>query len=274
MDARIFPVSHASWRGLQVKIIKASPGRFEAPPREHPRLMVHLGAPARTSGGYDGADRPRVQSRGDIDIVPAGSGGLWQDEDPTSTMSIWLGPSLLSRAAAGARAAPRLETQQRDPQLFRLALMLKEEARNSDAADPLFIDGLGAALAARLLGRCGHRRFPRVVGELSRPKLKRVLDYIEDNISNDISVETLAELANASPSHFRLLFRRSVGRPVHRYIIEKRVERAGLLLRSGRVSISQAAYESGFCDQGHMARRMRQVLGLAPSDLWAAGARP
>lgn len=267
--SRIIPISHASWRGIQVKVIDATPGRFEDPPRPEDRLMVHLGPPARTRGGYDGRDVSRIQSRGDMDFIPAGSSGVWDDEDPTSTMSIWFRPSLVKSAAdsAGKLFPPVPRTQQRDTQMFRLALILEEEAHNAAGAEPLFIDAIGAALAAKLAGEGVPADRAVSAPTLSGPKRRRVLDYIDENLGGEITIAELAAVVDLSASHFRVLFRHTMRRPVHRYIVERRVHRARRLLEGGQASISQAALESGFCHQSHMARHMRQVLGLPPSRL-------
>jgi AraC family transcriptional regulator len=155
----------------------------------------------------------------------------------------------------------------RDPQLFQIALLLKAEAEGEDPSDPLFVDSLAIALAARLLGQYGDDGSLPLGAKLSKPKLRLALDYIEGNLDGDIRLATLADLMKLSPSHFRLLFRQTTQRPVHQYLIERRVQRAKTLIESGNVSISQAALASGFCHQSHLARRMRQVLGLTPSQV-------
>ncbi|MEO8813186.1 MAG: AraC family transcriptional regulator, partial [Caulobacteraceae bacterium] len=268
-EARVVNVGQASWGALEVRMIEATPGRFFDPPRAQDRLMVHLGPPARTTGGYDGRRAARLQRRGDIDIIPTGSGGVWDDQDPTSTMTIWVCPSLLKVATRGAgeRLSGEPRTQQRDAQLFRLALILKAETQRQGAADRLFVDSIGLALASRVLGRYGVADRIRAGAQLPRRKLSRTLDFIEENLDGEVAISALARIADLSPSHFRVLFRRTVGSSVHRYIIERRVARARMLLEDGRSTISQAALESGFSDQSHLARRMRQVIGLTPSDV-------
>jgi AraC family transcriptional regulator len=55
-----------------------------------------------------------------------------------------------------------------------------------------------------------------------------------------------------------------MGRPVHRYVMERRVERAKTLLMQDRLTITEIALAAGFAHQSHMARHMRRVLGVAP----------
>ena len=89
-----------------------------------------------------------------------------------------------------------------------------------------------------------------------------VCDYIKANLDRDLSLEELANIAGFSVSHFKPLFRHAVGIPVHRYVVECRVERARQLLLRGNRSMSDIAVEAGFCHQTHMARCLRRVLGV------------
>ncbi|MEP6966873.1 MAG: AraC family transcriptional regulator [Pseudomonadota bacterium] len=272
IDHQAVPAANARWRGLEVSVMDDPPGRYENAPREEHRLVIHLGAPARVSCRHDDIRHTRLQTRGDIDVIPAGSASLWQDDDPTSTMSIWLGPELVAAAAQGmARGdhrrllSPRM--QRRDDGIFRLGLLLQGEVGAEHPSDPLFIDSIGMALATRILERYGCAEPVPSGARLSKPKLRLALDYIEGRLDREVRLADLAELTKLSQSHFRVLFRQTVNRPLHRYVIERRVQRAKGLIESGGASISQAALESGFCHPSHLARHMRQVLGLTPSEL-------
>jgi AraC family transcriptional regulator len=125
------------------------------------------------------------------------------------------------------------------------------------------------ALAARLLhNHSSLAQEPRPVnGDLNQYRMKHVLSFIEDQLGDDLSLETIAGVAGVSVPHFKVLFRRTVGMPVHRYVIGRRVERAAALLREGQLPISQIALDAGFAHQSHLARHMRRVLGVSPSTL-------
>lgn len=266
------PIAKAHWRGLETLVEECYPGLHESAPRAEPRLLFHLGAPARVTCRHDNVGHPRLRSCGDLDFLPPWSSVSWDDHDPTSTMSIWMSPSLLATAAQG-RARPdkrRLNEPkigQRDARLFQIALLLKVEAEADDPSDPLFIDSIGVALATRLLDQYGATEPPAIRSKLSKPRLRLTLDYIENHLDGEIRLAKLAELTKLSPSHFRVLFRQTTYRPVHQYVMERRVRRAKTLIESGNVSIIQAALESGFCHQSHLARCMRQVIGLTPSEV-------
>jgi AraC family transcriptional regulator len=66
--------------------------------------------------------------------------------------------------------------------------------------------------------------------------------------------------------------KQAVGVPVHRFVLERRVERARIRLLAGGQSLTEIALEAGFAHPSHMARCMRRVLGLTPSQLAAVSA--
>ena len=68
-------------------------------------------------------------------------------------------------------------------------------------------------------------------------------------------------------SHFKALFRQSLGLPVHQYVVRRRVDRARALLLEGQLPLCQIALESGFAHQSHMARWMRRLLAVTPTDV-------
>jgi AraC family transcriptional regulator len=95
-------------------------------------------------------------------------------------------------------------------------------------------------------------------------RLKRVLEFIEANLSEELSLTRLAAVAELSTSHFRAGFRDSVGVAVHQYVIEHRVERAKSLLMREDQTIAEIALAAGFTHQSHLARHMQRATGFSP----------
>jgi AraC family transcriptional regulator len=133
----------------------------------------------------------------------------------------------------------------------------------------LFTDSLASALAARLLALQSRKQASdgKPARALPAWRLRRVLEYVEAHLDEDLSLAELAAVAGFSLSHFKPLFKQAVGMPVHRFVLERRVERARTLLLQGKKSMSDIALESGFSHPSHMARCMRRVLGLSPSQV-------
>lgn len=97
-------------------------------------------------------------------------------------------------------------------------------------------------------------------------KIARVLSYINENLTGELSVEKLAEQVYLSRYHFMRLFKEQTGSTVHSYIRQKRLLHAARLIREG-MSASRAAAESGFGDYSAFHRAFRESFGMSPGRL-------
>jgi AraC family transcriptional regulator len=213
---------------------------------------------------------------GDIDIIPAGTPSLWEIKERDTVLILSVTPELMNLVAEELDFDPvRIEIrnrfQIRDAQLENIGLALKAEMESGYPCGRLYYDSLAVAVTTRLI-RC-HSSMSTETGKhngrLPERTLRQVLIYIEGNLNQDISLGSIAAVADLSVSHFKSLFRESVGLPVHQYLIRRRVERAKKLLGEGKLSIGEVALESGFAHQSHLAHHMRRVLGVSPKTLRA-----
>jgi AraC-like DNA-binding protein len=113
---------------------------------------------------------------------------------------------------------------------------------------------------------CVHSSAPPdySVGGLAPRALQRVREYVEEHLSENIELETLADIAGLSKWHFARAFKQSVGTPPHFYLVQRRLERAQQLLAETDLPLAQIALKIGFSDQSHFSRRFRTLLGLTP----------
>jgi len=113
---------------------------------------------------------------------------------------------------------------------------------------------------------CVHSSAPPdySVGGLAPRALQRVREYVEEHLSENIELETLADIAGLSKWHFARAFKQSVGTPPHFYLVQRRLERAQELLAETDLPLAQIALKIGFSDQSHFSRRFRTLLGLTP----------
>ncbi len=103
-------------------------------------------------------------------------------------------------------------------------------------------------------------------GGLPRWRLRRVLQYIEEHVSDDVSLDQLAEAAgNLSRYHFARLFKQSTGYSPYQYFVRQKIKQAQSLLRRQKsASLGEVAFACGFRDQSTFSRIFRQVTGLTP----------
>jgi AraC family transcriptional regulator len=99
-------------------------------------------------------------------------------------------------------------------------------------------------------------------GGLAAWQQRNVIAYVESHLAERISLATLAGLVGFSESHFCRAFKRSVGKPPHRYQLERRIECAKTLLADRSVSVTEIALKLGFSDSSSFASAFRRVTGM------------
>jgi AraC family transcriptional regulator len=102
-------------------------------------------------------------------------------------------------------------------------------------------------------------------GGLAQWQLNRVVDYIEQNLAEKITGEDLAALIRVSIGQLFRAFKASVGIPPLQYVVSRRLEFVCSVLRTTQEPLSQIAVTAGFCDQSHLCRVFRRVLGATPA---------
>jgi len=261
------------WSGLQAKLHRASCGRFEHRPCYlHYTVSMSVGLPVTTASSCAGVTYRGLQSAGNIDIIPLGAPYVSEEDGPSTSLIVHLTPALLESTADAMRLSPSVlsvapHLQIRDPRLEYICWGLKSELENGDPHERLYAEGLGIAMAAQLLRRYSRLSHAMPRNGLTRRQLRVTIDLIRSHLTSDLSLGEIAAASGMSVSNFKTLFKRSMGLPVHQYVMRQRVESAVNLISRGRLRLSAAALQAGFADQSHMARCMRRILGITPTDV-------
>jgi AraC family transcriptional regulator len=267
------PIGMGRARAEDFRVILRSDaaGIMEVPGLPHTYVAIHAGASVHVACRRGGQRHAGRAVYGDIDIIPAGTPSVWEMQGADTALLLRLSPELLRAAAEQMEIDPRRveirnRFQMRDAAIENIGWALKAEMEAGYPSGRLYLDSMAMSLAARLV-RCHSSaavQFATSTGRMAGARLRRVLGYIEDNLSQEISLADIAEEAEISISHCKALFRESMGLPIHQYVIRRRVERARKLLQQGKMPISQVALEAGFAHQSHLARHMRRLLGVSP----------
>src|SRR6266404_6040438 len=173
----------------------------------------------------------------------------------------------VSDSAPGARMELQGLQHTRDRKIRTIGSLLEKEVRAGCPTGRLYGEFLGMALAAHLLSQFAAFPFKTVEyrGGLTKYRLRHIVDYIQANLSQDNSLQALAEVAEVSPFHFCRSFKQSTGLSPHRYILQLRIEEAQRLLKRTTLAISDVANRLGFSDQSHFTMVFRKLVGTTPA---------
>lgn len=260
------------WSGIGSIIYETSGGFAESSPGAYHCFSMHLSTPIRAKCHFEGKTTARLQVAGDIDFLPVGTCAAWDEEGGATMLGVKLSPSLVLEAAdsmglSADRVSISACLQLRDPRIEHVLWALKVELESRDHLGRVYAESLGTALSSHLVRRYAVPRTVESSNRFSNRRLRRVLDYVRDNLSADLSLFELASVAGLSPTHFKVLFKNSVGLSVHQYIIRQRVEHAVRLIADAKLSLTDIAMQAGFSSPSHMAKLTRQLTGASPAQI-------
>ncbi|MDH6099581.1 AraC family transcriptional regulator [Anabaenopsis sp. FSS-46] len=157
-----------------------------------------------------------------------------------------------------------------DGGVYHLGMALKAEL----AAPPdcqmgsVYQDTLINALVMRLVKHHSSAgiRGRKDPGGLGLSTLKLLIDYIEGYLDQNIRLGDLAALVGYSQPYLCSMFKESMGIPLHQYIIQQRVKRAAVLLRSSQMFLVDIAVCCGFYSHSHLTRYFKRVMGVNPKE--------
>jgi AraC family transcriptional regulator len=263
--------SRPTWDGVALETFECVPG-CSVPEHRHPVHFITLQTSGniRTRWQSDGRVRAESQSPGTICVLPRGSLHRHEWSDTSSRVIVTLEPAFLAQATDDTAHKPDVELQERwglkDPHIAAVLMALHADAKDGHPAGVLYGETLATALAVYLTRRLSVTQIksspPR--DGLAGYRLRRVLDYIDENVSGDLRLAALASAAGMSPHHFAELFRKSVGESPHQFVMRRRVERAKRALRGSEASLAQIALNAGFVDQSHFSKVFRKLAGVSP----------
>lgn len=102
-------------------------------------------------------------------------------------------------------------------------------------------------------------------------RVNAVIDYIEAHITEELTLEKLAEVAHFSPFHFHRIFGVFTGETVARFISRVRIERAAtLLVQRSQSTVTEVGIDSGFTNPSSFARAFRDTFGMSAT-AWRDG---
>lgn len=145
---------------------------------------------------------------------------------------------------------------------------LLQEMRAPTSAGQALVEHLALSLVEQLtvqyassIPATGPVRLQHLLDER---RLRRVLEYMAQNLETEIGLDELAAVACLSPFHFTRMFANRMGMTPYRYLSAWRLERAKTLLALNDLPLAQVSLACCFSNQTNFSRAFRRVAGISP----------
>lgn len=272
----------AGWRSLYAAIFEEAPIQTTESAVPHPFLIYHLSRPTEVMRKIAGASRERALiGPRRICITPGEATTRWEHHGHPEILQVYIREPVYSTAVhemygcdkSAAQVVPRFAIL--DPLLEQLCIAIARALREGTVEDGLYTDTLAQMIAVHLARyHCSRSRPCHMAAMKPIPswKIRRLVDYIEENLDRDLSLEVMAAEVAVSPLYLPRSFKAALGESPHQYVIRRRIERAKELLTSGDTPVVDVALAVGFSSQSHLSSWFVRLVGVSPAEYRRQGA--
>jgi AraC family transcriptional regulator len=233
-------------------------------------VCLQFDAPAKLSWNGEGKFVSKTIQPGRISVYPANQlhSGSYKHEG--KHVAVLIDPEFLAAALDNGTKPDGLRLRWEhgidSPPLRELVLLLLAEATRSPSDNGHYATAIARLLCIHLVQHHAIVRKESIKrGGLSPTRLRRVLEYIDERVGEEMTLDALAHVAGLSVFHFSRVFRQSTGQSPFQYVTEARVRHAKKLLLQPFARIGDIALDCGFCDQAHLNRHFKRLVGMTPA---------
>ena len=246
-----------------------------SPPHETPEHYPTQHVIAQTKGAVqaerrlDGHFRQEHIVAGDICVVPAHTRHWIHSQGEQELILLSLEPAFLGRVAHESVEPERVEIVPHfasyDPLIYHIGRALKTALLADPLESRVYAESLGTALAAHLLQYYAAGKHPlQNTTSLTQTNIQQALEYINEHLIEDLSLEAIATSIGMSQYHFCRVFKQAMGLTPWQYVVRQRIEAAKRLFAIPRLSIAEISQRLGFSTQGQIANFFRKHVGVSP----------
>jgi len=207
---------------------------------------------------------------GEMSLVPRYFEKWFRTDLHFRYLSVGISDAALTAAADGASGEVELRRADNlvDARLRALVEAVNAERIAGFPSGRLFLDSVEQALAVALVnGYAVRHRFVQTHrGGLGCARLRRIKEFVDAKMEDELTLCEMAQSVELSTSHFSRMFRKSTGEAPHQFVLRHRVERAKEMLRAAEARVLDVAVACGFKTQQHFARVFRQMCGVSPTE--------
>jgi AraC family transcriptional regulator len=260
-----------AWEGVKVGHYRVRPGEMPRRTQRNHHVYVPLAGSVTIEGeAEDGTPMIRRPRPGQISVTPAGVkySANWQEELEYVTVN--LSQEFIARATIDFKANSRAKIVgvcgPQDQLIRSIGQALAAELDSEQPNGRLYAESLVNTLAVHLLR---HYSTDSVLadlqfGGLPGHKLRRVTEFIDQNLNNDLSLAEIAQSADLSPYHFARSFKQTTGLTPIQYLMQRRIEYAKSMLIESELPIVEVGLSAGFKNQSHFTTLFRKFTMMTP----------
>lgn len=209
---------------------------------------------------------------GTITLIPDGHEGRWDIAGPIEVSHVYLTKERLAASAELLTEGKSMELVGRvgfeDPTTARVMEMLSREAAQGDPASRLFVEQAIDLLCTQLLRMHSSLTAPIAPPPrrgLANWQVKRVTEFMQENLDREIGLDELAGLAGLSRFHFCTAFRLATGQTPHEWLTALRITAAQRMLAQPELPVTSIALAVGYQTPSAFAAAFRRVTGTTPT---------
>lgn len=261
------------WRNVYASYAAEQPWTATLRQLSHPCIAYFVNGGASVTRRVEGEAPQHVALHArQFGMVPTCAASHWDLQGTPDILTLYLRNTMIDRAAEEVfcRDPKRVELRPQlgvtDPLLEQLALAILRAIREGEASAGLYVDQLSQTMAVHLLrGHCSGigSRAP-ATATMPVANLARVIDYIDATIDGDLTLDAMADVARMNPFYFARTFRRRFGISPHRFVLQRRIERAKRLLGETETPLVEIALACGFASQSHFTATFHRQVGVTP----------
>ena len=267
------------WMTLSAELRSHSAGRIVSIEQQNVEVVIALAATdgpvTRIGAGRQEQTRP---DPGTVWLVPTGVGPeeIVISKPMPKTLHLFLPIEQFDNLADQYNLSKSLVRSVQyvgglnDDLIRQVGISVLNELSEQTAASRMVAEMSSLMLATRLIQNYVDRDLiDRIAGgpaRLEHVRMRRVLDYIDQHLEDDISISELAQVAHLSEFHFARVFATTMGMPPQRYVSQRRLAAAKKMIGVGKLPLSEIAFRSGFSSQASFTRAFRRATNMTPGE--------
>jgi AraC family transcriptional regulator len=258
---------------FRLRVFRYGPSDIWVPPIENYLLVLYRAGTTSMNRRVGGVWKQERVGGGITSLLTRAEAAYWRWSQDIEVSHFYISPALMTTTASDAfdRDAQSVELHDmlkvEDPILTWIGDRMVEEVAEGSPGGRLYYDALALQASVHILRKYASVQFklPSSQGRFRPVHARLIEDYIEHNISRNITLEELANICNCTPVQFARKFYVHYGMRPHAYVLTRKVERACQHLRQDRLELKEIALLTGFSDQSHLNRMFRRHKDITPA---------